>query len=393
MSTRLAAPLLATLVALQACAPNTTPVTRKGYKGKPPMGTPITFAPADELDVNGDGVKDGWWWIPFDGSTSPEETAVCGDGSSTGLAISPGGGTGLLVFFDGGGACWSYETCTAGTAVDKRYDLAMFKADATSFIPCSITSRAHLPPALAGATIVFVPYCTGDIHGGDNVQQYGNAVFSETWRHKGHANVMAYLRRLGATFPRADPLVVAGSSAGGFGALVNYEAFRWYWPNATSSLVDDSGPALVANDVPANFRDAWYNAWHLGVATDPFCPGCRTDLSSAWTELSGMHPADRLAFLSHQQDEVMRAFMLFLTSADYEAALRRLEATVLRPTPNARAFYDAGADHMLLTPVAACLPVTDYVASQVVSTGTPVGLDTWLQQQFSGDPPWQTRIE
>jgi len=94
----------------------------------------------------------------------------------------------------------------------------------------------------------------------------------------------------------------------------------------------------------------------------------------------------RLAFLSHEQDEVMRAFMLFLTAADYEAALRRLEATALRPTLDARAFFNAGADHMLLTPVTACLPGADYVASQVVSTGTPVGLDTWLQQQFSGDP-------
>lgn len=59
---------------------------------------------------------------------------------------------------------------------------------------------------------------------------------------------------------------------------------------------------------------------------------------------------DRLAFLPHERDEVMLAFMLFLTAADTEA-------------------------------------------SQVSATGTSVGLDAWLQQQFSGDPAWQTRIE
>lgn len=378
---------LVLLALLGACAPNTTPITKKGYQGKPPTGTAITFPAATELDVDGDGVKDGWWWIPFDGSSAPDEVAYCGDGTTTGLAISPGTGNDLLVFFDGGGACWSYETCTAGTAVDKSFDLAKFKAEATTFIPSSITARLNLPPSLATATVVFVPYCTGDVHGGDNVIEYGNALANETWHHKGHANVMAYLKRLAATWRSPGKVVVAGSSAGGFGALVNYEAFRWYWPNAQGYLVDDSGPALVNDDVPSAFRDAWYNAWHLGVATDPFCLDCRANLSSAFTELSGMHPSDRLAFVSRLQDGVMSLFMLS-TGPQFESAVRRLESDVLRPTGNVRAFYEAGTDHMLLTPLAAQAPVTtDYPALQIVSSTT---LAAWIQQQVSDDAAWNT---
>ena len=374
---------LAALALAAACAPNTTPVTRKGYQGKPPIGTAMTFSAADELDVDGDGTRDGWWWIAFDGTSAPDEIATCGDGKPTGLAVNPGTGSDLLVFFDGGGACWSYETCALGTAVDKSFGVAEFKTEATGFIPSSITSRAHLPAALAGATIVFVPYCTGDVHGGDHVADYGNALVSEVWHHVGHANVMAYLKRLAATWPNPRKVVVAGSSAGGFGALVNYEAFRWYWPRAQGYLIDDSGPALVNNDVPANLRDAWYNAWNLGVATDPFCTDCRTNLSAAFTELAAMHPGDRLAFVSHTQDAVMGPFMLS-TGPQFETALRRLEQDVLRPTGNVRAFYDAGTDHMMLTPLATPTPVDfDYTASHV--TGA-TSLAAWLQAMLDGQP-------
>ncbi|MGB8931937.1 MAG: pectin acetylesterase-family hydrolase [Anaeromyxobacteraceae bacterium] len=379
---------LAAIVSLalaSACAPNTTPITKKGYQGKPPIGTAMTFAPADEL-LDGTGARLGWWWIPFDGTSASDEVAYCGDGSATGLAISPGTGKDLLVFFDGGGACWSYETCALGTAVDKSFDKAKFITEATNFIPSSITSRANLPAALAGATIVFVPYCTGDVHGGDNVADYGNMLVSEIWHHVGHANVMAYLKRLSATFPNPGKLVVAGSSAGGFGALVNYEAFRWYWPRALGYLIDDSGPALVNNDVPANLRDAWYNAWHLGVATDPFCVGCRSNLASAFTELSDMHPSDRIAFVSHTQDHVMAPFTLS-TGAEFEAAIRRLEWDFLRPTVNVRVFYETGTDHMMLTPLVQENPVTvDYMGTHFVGT---TSLADWVQQMVSGGA-WDT---
>jgi hypothetical protein len=366
------------LALASACAPNTTPVTKKGYQGKPPLGPAIDLAAYPTLMVN--GAASNWRWIPFPDST-------CGNGSTTGLAIDAGTSGDLLVFFDGGGACWNYLTCAAGAAVDRGYDAAKFQVEARDYIPSSITNRAHLPAALAGATIVFVPYCTGDVHGGDAVAEYGVWPDVITWRHKGHANVMAYLKRMAATWPNPGKVVVAGSSAGGFGALVNYEAFRWYWPRAQGYLIDDSGPALVNNDVPADFRQAWFDSWNLGVATDPFCLGCRTNLSSAFTELSDMHPGDRLAFVSHTQDKVMGPFMLSTTGAEFETAIRRLEQDVLRPTANVRAFYELLDDHMMLTPLATPAPVDlDYTASHVVGT---TSLADWIQAMVD-DQAWGT---
>lgn len=376
---------------LSACDPATTPVTKKGYDGKPPIGTPIVFEAADELDVDGDGTGDGWWWVPFDGSTAAEETAVCANGSTTGLAINPGTTDDLLVFFDGGGACWSYATCKAGTAVDELFGEPEFIKEARDFIPCSITNRALLPAALTGATIVFVPYCTGDVHAGDNVATYEFLGDSVTWRHKGHANMRAFMRRLGATY---DPpkLVVAGSSAGGFGSVVNYELFRWYWPDAQSFLLDDSGPALIGDELPATLRDTWYASWRVGIALDPWCLECRSDMSAAFGAVAELHPEDRVALVSHYHDTVMSSFTGHPIASDFADALDDVEEWVLRPTATARAFFDGGTDHMLLTPLSACGANASYVDDHEAD-GVSVSawtLPAWIEAMLSGDPAWET---
>lgn len=372
---------------LSACDPATTPVTKKGYDGKPPIGTTIAFEPAAELDVDGDGTGDGWWWIPFDGTTAPEETAVCANGSTTGLAINPGTTDDLLVFFDGGGACWSYTTCELGTAVDRTYGPSKFITEALDFIPCSLTNPDLLPPSFAGATIVFVPYCTGDVHAGDNVATYEFLLDSVTWQHKGHANMRAFMRRLSATYDPAR-LVVAGSSAGGFGAVVNYELLRWYWPAAQAFLLDDSGPALVNNEIPADSRDAWYASWRVGIALDPWCLDCRSNMSAAFTAIAELHPEDRVALVSHYHDAVMSTFMLD-SGTGYADALDEVERLVLRPTPTARAFFDGGTDHMLLTPVTACADasyVDDHEAAGIT-------LPAWIESMLSGAPGWDTAVD
>jgi hypothetical protein len=180
---------------------------------------------------------------------------------------------------------------------------------------------------------------------------------------------------------------VAGSSAGGFGALLNYELFRWYWPDARTYLLDDSGPALVGDEVPRAFRDAWYSAWNVGAALDPWCPECRSDLSAAFTVLADLHPDDRLALVSHEQDAVMSVFMLE-TGSGFHAALAALEGSVLRPA-GVRAFLDAGSDHMLLTPLTAC-GAGSYVDAH---DAAGVGLGAWLEQMVSDDPGWSTQVD
>ncbi|MBI5070354.1 MAG: esterase [Deltaproteobacteria bacterium] len=345
-------------LALAACGGSRPP--EAAGPSYPPPGQPLA------------GLAVGAWsWVEFPDSS-------CDDGSATGVAVSPGTGTDLVVFLNGGGACWDYLTCyVLNTASHGPFGAAQFERLRTTALPGSILDRGLAGNPFADATLVFVPYCTGDIHGGDSVVTYTGPSDSRVHHHVGHANVLAFLRRLAATWPSPQRLVVAGASAGGFGALLNYDAFRHYWPAASAFLVDDSGPPLGPGAVSPQLLSAWYASWRLDRTLDPVCgSACRTDLSAQITGLSRRYPHDRLALLSSLQDQVISAYYQ-LSGAELEAALLRVTADVIGPTANFRAFLVAGSSHTMLGDPAAF--------SQGIS------LLGWLEQETSGDAAWSTR--
>jgi hypothetical protein len=371
-----------------------------GEGGEPapgPVGTPISRTEGTAIA----GAAD-WVWIPF-------QDAFCTDAiadergryhfgsSTTGLAISWGSiaSRDVVIFLQGGGACWESFTCGGAaplvpkTASTGPFGPSEFAQDIYKQYPNSWIRRGNLPASLTDATIVFVPYCTGDVHGGDRVTTYPSLVPDYppvTWHHVGHANVKAFLRRLAPTFPDPGKLVIAGASAGGFGSLANYTTFRAQWPNAKGYLVDDSGPPLIGDAIPSFSLAAWYENWNLGASLDTFCPNCRTDMSAGLREIARRYPSDRLALVSHLEDEVIRGFFgtvdfseLSFTpmpADEFEAELRKLGTTVMDPaTANAKYFFTAGDGHPTLEDPSAI-------------TSPEPGLPDWLELMLSDSTSW-----
>ncbi len=353
----------------------------------------------------------GWKWVPFDDAfctdmTSPGVFST----STTGLAVSQGTSKDLVIFLQGGGACWDFVTCGGAASILASYGVhtptastgpfgpAQFAADIYAQYPNSWVHRDKMPAAVKDATVVFVPYCTGDVHTGDNVVTYTSAGLpvslpSITWHHVGHANILAFLRWLGPRFALGpnDKLVVAGSSAGGFGSLANYPYFRSEWPEAKAYLVDDSGPPLQGDAIPVSLRDAWYASWKMGATLDSFCPSCQSDISLGLSYVLGTYQTDRVALLSHTQDATIRAFfgtysyslpspgITPMPAATFETALRALGTQVMDPkTANGKYFFTAvpsPTDHPTLED------------PSVVGTPNP-GLAAWIQEMLSDSPDW-----
>jgi hypothetical protein len=311
-----------------------------------------------------------WTWIDVPGT-------ACDDGTPTGIAVNPSpdaSSRALFVYFMGGGACWDAGTCfVLNTSTHGPFGRAQWEGMAAQIDRPLDRTRATNP--VRAASYVFIPYCTGDLHGGSNVATYDVLGSPRPFHHVGHSNVLAALPQVRATWPDATRVTISGSSAGGFGATLNYDTFRRAYPAATVALVDDAGPFLEGSNIPPDQHANWNAAWHLNALVDPLCPSCTNDLSQIYPALAALYPSDRMALLSSLQDQVIRTYFLILLGSDYEAKLRALITDRLDPLPHFHTFLIPGETHTLLGTM-----------DTTMSGG--MTLEAWLGQMLSGAAEW-----
>ncbi len=144
-------------------------------------------------------------WVAFDGGPG----TICADGSEPSFFERTADPQRVVLYFEGGGACWSEETC----AFDNPDQPYRYSSDYTAE---SMSERGGIfdfqnpENPLADHSWVYAPYCTGDLHLGDMTRTYGDLVIE----HRGAVNAGAALDHLVEQFPDATELVVAGVSAG-----------------------------------------------------------------------------------------------------------------------------------------------------------------------------------
>ena len=141
-------------------------------------------------------------WIAIPGG----DDCRCSDGSPFELWERPADPTKVVLYFQGGGACFSAETCGPDSSTFTRNLTIGAVPDCGG-----IFDETNLENPLAGHSIVYVPYCTGDVHLGDRVTEYSDTV---TIDHNGFPNALKGLDTVLANYPDVEQLVVAGASAG-----------------------------------------------------------------------------------------------------------------------------------------------------------------------------------
>jgi hypothetical protein len=298
------------------------------------------------------------------------------------------------VYLAGGGACWGATTCRD---VPRSFSESEFTGIVTNplLVSGTIFDRSLPGNPFATWTFVFVPYCTGDVHAGLGVKDHG----ADRWEHHGWENLQAAVGAFTTALGRPRDLVVAGSSAGGFGAFAAYDLVRTVWDplgGTTSALIDDSGPTFVGTATPPALLEAWWDAWSLGSTLGQRCaPACapasrggRGDLSAIWGVLNGLYPNDRLALISTTQDATMRSFFADPSAGTampplvFEANLAAL-ARELEQIPNV-ASYRVGGDGYMGHALLARLSLGP---TFLQSPQGPALLD-WVSQLASTDPTW-----
>ena len=325
-----------------------------GYAGVPRDLPPLTAQPGT------------WTWIDVPDSQ-------CEDGTPTGFAVNVQDTSDLLIYFEGGGACWDYLTCVVvDTATHGPVGAAEW-ATRQQALPAPF-DRARASNPFRNATMVYIPYCTGDLHVGDNVPIY-QGLTSKTYHHKGRPDTLAFLSRVASTWKDPARVVVSGSSAGGFGAALTYDIARKTFPDARMYLVDDAGPLLEGDALPASEKNAWITAWNIGDLIDGMCGvGCRSDFSGLETTLTSRYPNDRKALLSSLQDVTIRTYFM-LTPDQFQTDLLQMIADRIDPTIAFRTFLITGEQHTLL-------------GTMTTSTTGGVVLETWLDDMINDHAAW-----
>jgi hypothetical protein len=305
----------------------------------------------------------------------PSAAARCGNGTTTGYAINvqPGSDT-LLLYLQGGGACWGATTCfgvkTSKAFLETKSEAAV-RAEVADARMAVLFDRGREGSLFADMTHAYVPYCTGDLHVGTRATTHKYLFRNRPAHHVGALNLDAFLADMVPLMaPSVRRVVLVGASAGGFGASMNWWRVREaFGAQVRVDVLNDSGP-MIDPSLLTVWRDM-RNTW--GLRTPPGCTDCG-DAPSKWLPFYARTIAapERYAVIAHEGDDVIGLYTL---ASDRQQA-RRLVAMRDAMAPNQRAFLLPGDAHVQLD-------------DDVTVAVGGVTLGTWVTRFLRQDPAWQ----
>jgi hypothetical protein len=242
-----------------------------------------------------------WAWIPRDDLT-------CRDGSKTGIGVRllPDAKA-VMIYLQGGGACYDAKSCeqNASTPIaGANFSGAKFDEWVRKLGNQGIFNTTDPSNPVARWNHIYVPYCTGDLHGGNRENASVPGVPGKQ-QFVGHRNVQNVLRLLEPHFSGAEDVALIGASAGGFGVLVNYpQTVEAFHGRSIAALVD-SAPVIPESAIRTScFQHKVIETFNLQLP--PSCPECADPSSGGllnlYSHLSDTYPQGRYALASADAD-------------------------------------------------------------------------------------------
>ncbi|NDJ60129.1 MAG: hypothetical protein GYB67_03340 [Chloroflexi bacterium] len=346
----------------------------------------------------------GWNRIPA------EAPAVCALGDPYAFFVRPGSESHVTIYFEGGGACWDYGTCSPdGFSTYYKQDVGTLERNASGIFDFENPANP-----IVDDTVVFVPYCSADVFSGSQTVTYsspdGNDLVIE---HRGFANASVALNWAFANLPDAERVLVTGSSAGALGALYHGHRVMAAYPSAQVTLISDGYAGIVPDDWAG--PTIWGTYANLPQATGDTEVNTMTDLVEfLYTYTATTYPDQTIGQYTTVFDEVQAFFyqLMALGAEDMQAgndlvsgmrALARLRAgqdlvfagiqaqdAALSALPNYHVYLAGGGEHtafardLFYTIAVDGVPLRDWVAAllaeqpaeRVVCFETADGCDT-----------------
>ncbi len=178
----------------------------------------------------------------------PGGAAVCSDGSPWRFFVAQGAADKVIINFQGGGACWDAATCNPESRLYTR-SLQIRDLQAGQ----GVFNRNNSENPFRDWTHVFVPYCTADLHWGNNTARYTGL----TIQHKGAVNARQAVLWVFNNIPNPQNVMVTGCSAGGYGSIMWAPYFMRRYPAANVVQLGDAAVGVA----PESFFPIASAAW------------------------------------------------------------------------------------------------------------------------------------
>lgn len=282
----------------------------------------------------------------------PGGDTQCSDGSEYKFFVKQGDPQKLMFYLEGGGACWDGANCD--TDLRPSYQVNLANTD---------PSRAHgilafdqMTNPFADYTVVYAPYCSGDVHLGDSEQHHdapaleGHASHPVHVRHRGWANGQAAMAWTFAHVFAPEQIFVTGSSAGSIPSPFYAVKLAEQYPAAAVTQLGDASGGYRGF---ANFNP--YDIWHTDrVVADlshiSTIPADQFSFHHLYIAAVQENPNIRFASYDNAEDDVQKQFLALggMPVDSLKPLLEQNLAEISTAIPGFRYYVAGGAMHTIL---------------------------------------------
>jgi len=276
--------------------------------------------------------EDGVTTYTFDKAQGP----MCMRGADYRMSVRDADSDDLVIFMQGGGACWS--------------DFCLVVTGAPAGMPgIDILDREMEANPVADWDAVYLPYCDGSFFLGD--AEHDDNIYDMGPRyHHGLANLTAALEVAALRFPNPSRILLAGSSGGAYGLLLAGPLLRHYYPDVELILMADSGVG-IARDGDMAYTQVLLDEFNLDRFIPEDCPDCLDN--GHMTGILGWFlerdPNARIGMYSSWYDGVIAGVFLRIPGERYATALKAQTDRLYEAYPDRfRRFIMDGVQHTTL---------------------------------------------
>lgn len=155
----------------------------------------------------------------------------------------------LMIYFQGGGACWDGLTCGSVGQFASQYDVS---DDEMAVYTAGLFDYENESNPVTDFHAVFVPYCSGDIHSGDAEMTFDLPEAMQTDDaadvsviFNGVDNTSQVLDWVYANFLEPEQVLITGCSAGGYGAATHAPFIMQNYAGIPAVLVSDASNGVL----------------------------------------------------------------------------------------------------------------------------------------------------